>query len=115
MITHPTAAELLGAVSDFLAGDLAGKRAAYLALVARNALGIVQREIASGPAAEARAADRLRALLGRDGTRAELDAALCAALRSGAMAPDDPRLLAHLRADVADRLAIDQPKYRAAK
>ena len=39
------------------------------------------------------------------------DAALVAAIRSGAIAPDDPALVAHLKATALDTIAIDQPKY----
>ena len=66
MTTHPTAAELLEAVSGFIetraAPQLTG-RDAFLARVAVNALAVVKRELAQGPAADAAAAERLAALL----------------------------------------------------
>ena len=111
MITHPTAAELLRAVAAFL--DTPAAESGYLALVARNALAIVQRELELGPAADARSAERLRALLGLDGDLAELETALAERLRNGAMGLETPGLLEHLRAQLADRLAIDQPRYRS--
>lgn len=111
MITHPTAAQLLEAVQAYLA-DPAGPAPGYMALVARNALGIVARELALGPAAIAAAEQRLRDLLGMPGDLATLEAELCARLRDGRIAPDDPALQAHLRAHTRDRLAIDQPRYR---
>jgi len=83
-----------------------------MALVARNALAIVRRELEQAPAADAAAAARLRALLGQDGDLPTLEAMVCARLRDGTQPPDDPALLAHLRAQVLDHLAIDQPRYR---
>jgi hypothetical protein len=110
MTTHPTAQQLLQAVIDWLGG---AQRDGYMALVARNALGIVQRELAQGEAADAAALGRLRDLLGSDGDFAELELELSARIRDGAVAPDDPALLRHLRLQIIDRLAIDQPKYKS--
>lgn len=109
MITHPTAQELVESVAGWLPVD--GGASPFSLRVARNALGIAARELAQAPAADARAAARMAALLGREGARADLDRALVEAIRSGAIAPDDPALLAHLRAAALDTLAIDQPKY----
>ena len=111
MITHPRAGELLDAMIAYLA-EPGGPRAGYPALVARNALGIVRRELELAPAADARAAARLRALLGQQGDLATLETTLCARLRDGTQAPDAAALLAHLREQVLDHLAIDQPRYR---
>lgn len=109
MITHPTAQELVAGVARWLPVD--GSAGTFGLRVARNALEIAARDLELGPAADARAAARMAALLGRDGTRDELDAALVAAIREGTIAPDDPALVAHLRACALDSLAIDQPKY----
>jgi len=109
--THPTAQELLQAVIDWLGGE---QRDGYMALVARHALGIVQRELALGAAADTAACARLRDLLGFDGDLATLEAELSARIRERVVAPDDPALLHHLRLQVYDRLAIDQPKYKSA-
>lgn len=109
MITHPTAQELVEGVATWLPVD--GSAGGFQLRVARNALQIAARELALAPAADARAAERMAALLGREGTRDELDRALVEAIRSGAIAPDDPALLAHLKAAALDALAIDQPKY----
>ncbi|UVO51889.1 DUF6285 domain-containing protein [Sphingomonas sp. SUN019] len=79
--------------------------------VARNALEIAARDIALSPAADARAAERMRKILDREGAREELDTALVDAIRSGMIAPDDPALIAHMKACALDMLAIDQPKY----
>jgi hypothetical protein len=114
MTTHPTTVELVEAVTLFIEGTVAPQlkdRDAFLARVAVNALGVIRRELESGAAAEGAATERLAVLLGRAGTYAELNAALCAALRVGEMGADTPGLLKHLRAETVDRVRIDQPKY----
>lgn len=80
--------------------------------VAANALGIVSRELAQWPAAEAAAVARMQAILGRDGDYATLNAALAEALRDGSVSGDDPATFDHLRRSALDTLAIDQPRYR---
>jgi hypothetical protein len=109
MITHPTAQELVAGVAAWLPLD--GSASVFGLRVARNALQIAARDMGMSPAADARAVERMRALLGRDGTRDELDAALVEAIRSGTIAPDEPALVAHLHACAIDTIAIDQPKY----
>lgn len=114
MRTHPTADELVGAVSAFLerlTPDLP-PREAFMARVAQNALGIVARELAQGPDAEAAAKVQLSALLGREGSAEALTADLCQALREGAIDSETPGLLATLKAITLAQLAIDQPDYR---
>jgi hypothetical protein len=110
VITHPTADELLQAVIDWLGGD---QRDGYLALVARNALGIVQRELAQGAAADRAARARLREFLGSDEELPELEQRLCDDIRTGEVDPDDPALLHHLRLQTLAHLQIDQPKYKS--
>ena len=109
MITHPTAQALIEGVAAWLPLD--GSASGFGLRVARNALEIAARDMALGPAADARATLRMRALLNRDGTREDLDRALVDALRSGAISPDAPALVAHMKAAALDALAIDQPKY----
>lgn len=109
MITHPTAQELVAGVAAWLPID--GSASVFGLRVARNALEIAARDMAMSPAADLRAVERMRALLGRAGTRGELDAALVEAIRGGAIAPDDAGLVAHLHACAVDTIAIDQPKY----
>ena len=53
---------------------------------------------------------RLRALLGADGTLAELNAALAQGIASGAVGPS-PALADHLWATTLAKLAVDQPRY----
>ena len=111
MITHPTAAELREALAGVEAGPPGDARAAFIARVADNARATLEREAALGPAAEAAAVERLRALLERDGDFETLNAELCARLRDGRLAPLDPAVLAHLKAGALDQVAIDQPSY----
>ena len=109
----PETTELLEAVRGFLneARERLDGRHAFHALVAANVVDIVRRELSLGADAEAGEAARLASLLGRDGSRDELLRALCAAIRTGDIAFDDPVLIDHLERTTLDRLAIDQPGY----
>jgi hypothetical protein len=111
MITHPTAAELTEALGAVEAGPPGDARAAFIARVADNARATLDREAALGPAAEAAAVQRLRVLLGVEGDFEALNTELCARLADGRLAPQDPAVLAHLKASVMDQIAIDQPTY----
>ncbi len=113
MITCPTAAELGAALALFDRddADTLDPRRIFLARVADNARALLEREAASGEAAEADERARLAALLGAQGDFTALNRKLCEALRSGAIKPRDPALLAHLRATAMARIAIDQPGY----
>lgn len=114
MIDHPRAEELTVAVARWIDQIRPGldPRNAFLARVAANALGTVARELALGPAAELAAAERIAAVLGHDGGHAELTTELCERLRSAELSVETPGLLAALRGNVLDQLAIDQPNYR---
>lgn len=114
MITHPTSGELLDAVTRFLEERIAPQvkdRDAFLVRVAINALATVKREGAQGAALEAEAEARLVALLGHQGSTADLNRELCAAIRSGQVADDDPALIAHLTQTAIAQVRIDQPNY----
>jgi hypothetical protein len=114
VITHPRTEELTEAVArwaDSVRPQL-GPREAFLARVAVNVLGVVGRELTLGPAAQAAATDRLTVLLDHGGDYAELNSELCQRLREGTMDARTPGLLATLKANVLDQLAIDQPNYR---
>lgn len=118
MITHPTAPELIDSVIRFIEERAAPNlkdRDAFLARVAVNALAAVKREIEQGPDAEDAAVARLRALLGRDGDFAELNAALCDGIQDGSIDPLDPAVIAHMKASIIDQVRIDQPQYRGLK
>lgn len=110
----PTTEELLISVRDFLRTDVREAtegRNNFMALVASNSLDIVLRELALGPAHLAGEHDRLRSLLGRDGTLDELRWVLVNGLRDGSVALELPGLGEHLRATVVNQVAIDQPRY----
>jgi hypothetical protein len=74
-------------------------------------LDIVARELRLGPAAQAAEQARLRALLGADGTLAELNQRLCEAIASGRFDAGTPGLAGHLWAVTLAKLAVDQPGY----
>jgi hypothetical protein len=78
-------------------------------------LGVIDRELTQGPAAEAALAPQLSRLLGHGsnvGYYEALTRELCEALRSGHLNVATPGLLAMLRDDAQAKLAIDQPNYR---
>jgi hypothetical protein len=114
VITHPRTEELAEAVArwiDAIRPEL-GPREAFLARVAANVLGVVGRELTLGPAAQAAATERLTVLLDHGGDYAELNSELCRKLREGTMDAATPGLIAALKANVLDQLAIDQPNYK---
>ncbi len=115
---RPTASEFLGAIADFLREeatpvlDKADPRLGFQMRVAVNSLAILEREGRLGPAADARELERLRKLLGRDGTLDELNRELARQLRAGERDERDQALMAHLEATIADKIAIANPKWR---
>ena len=114
MITHPRTEELVESVRlwiDEIRPTL-DPRNAFLARVAANALATVAREITEGPAAEAAAVAGMAGVLGHEGGYAELNAELCARIRSGELTAETPGLLAALTTMARDQIAIDQPSYR---
>ena len=93
---EPSAAEILTAVSEWLAADikpLVSGRGKFDLAVARNALGIVARELDQRPLAA--------------------DAALADQLLAGAADLTTPGLLARLRRMALGKLTADMPKYPA--
>lgn len=93
---EPSGAELLTAISEWLASEikpLVSGRGKFNLAVARNALGIAAREIEQRPQIA--------------------DAALSADLLSGKADLASPGLLAHLRRMCLDKLSADMPKYPA--
>jgi hypothetical protein len=115
---RPSAAQLVAAARDFLERvalpELRG-HSAFHARVAANALAIVERELALGAEQDAAERERLRALLGSDGPLEAQNRELCRAIRAGAIGPDTPGLLEHLRATTLAKLAVDQPNYSGYK
>jgi hypothetical protein len=113
---RPSAAQLVAAVRDFLERvaqpELRG-HSAFCARVAANALAIVERELALGARHDAAERERLRALLGSDGTLEAQNRELCREIRSGRITLATPGLRAHLRETTLAKLAVDQPSYSA--
>jgi Domain of unknown function (DUF6285) len=104
----PTAAQLVEAVREFLEGDVMAAtegRVRFHARVAGRALAIVERELAVADRLAAAHAARLAALGYAD------DAALAAAIRSGALDSRWDEVAAAVRAAVADKLAVANPGY----
>lgn len=106
MYGRPTAAELVAAVAEFLDGEVRSTTTGavnFHALVAANALRIVERELLDA------AADHPRAALAALGYADE--DALAAAIRAGKLDGDDVEVMACLRALVRHRLSISHPGY----
>jgi hypothetical protein len=116
MQDQPSAIEIITAVAAFLREhampQLQG-HTAFHARVAANALDIVRRELEIAPQAGAAEHARLRALLGVDGTLADLNALLCEKLEAGALTLESPGVADHLWQVTLTKLAIDQPAYSA--
>ena len=114
MMDQPSALELVTAVREFIEKhaipQLQG-HTAFHARVAANALAIVARELEQGGSANAREHERLKQLLGTDGTLDELNRELCRRLRENALSFDRPDLADHLTQTTLAKVAIDQPTY----
>lgn len=105
---RPTAAELVAAVAEFLEGEVRAATSGavnFHALVAANALRIVERELLDETSAEP--ADALAAIGFTD------EARLAAAIRDGRFDDSGQELMTCLRAVVGHRLAISHPGYGA--
>jgi aminoglycoside phosphotransferase (APT) family kinase protein len=104
---RPTAAELVEAVREYLEAAMERSEggARFEARVARNALGIAERELRLGPALAAAHADRLAGLGFAD------DAALATALRSGALDDELGSVAPKLAASARDQLLVANPGY----
>lgn len=105
---RPTAAELVAAVAEFLDGEVRPATTGavnFHALVAANALRIVERELLD------RDADAPRAALAALGYPDE--ATLAAAIRAGDLDARSTEVIRSLRELVRHRLAIAHPGYDA--
>ena len=114
MYDQPSLVELVAVVREFLeqkALPALEGHTAFHARVAANALGIVERQLERGAAAEEAERARLEALLGRTGTLDELNRELCRRIRAGEIGGDDGELMRHLRETTLAKLAVDQPRY----
>jgi len=114
MQDEPTPIEIMGAVAEFLRSVVAvesNPRTAFIARVAANALEISRRHLSLAPAAEAAEHERLRAILGRDGSLAELTADFAALIAAGELDLSSPGVAEQLWTATMDKLAVDQPNY----
>jgi aminoglycoside phosphotransferase (APT) family kinase protein len=104
---RPTAVELTEAVREYVEGLMERDDgvSGFEARVARNALGIVERELQLGPAVAAAHADRLAGLGYTD------DAALAAALRAGDLDTTWRRVAPALAASARDQVLVANPSY----
>ena len=118
MMDQPSMLELVAAVRDFLEQrampQLQG-HTAFHARVAANALGIVARELERGGSLGEAERERLKTLLGQDGSLIELNVELCRRIRQGAFTLETPGLAEHLTITTRDKVGIDQPNYSGLK
>src|SRR6516165_6457 len=110
------APDILTIVREFLESDILrdpglsdDKR--FNLRVAVNLLATAERELRLGPAANAAEDKRLSEFVGAEGSLEDKNRRLALAIREGAIAGDDPRLLDHLRRTTVDALRINNPKW----
>jgi hypothetical protein len=118
MQDEPTPIELTKAVADFLRNDIApliSGHQAFKLRVAINILDLVARQLTQEAGSDAREVERLRALLGQDGSVRELNRALAERIAKGEIDLATPGLAEHLWATTMDKLAVDQPNYASYK
>ncbi len=118
MQDEPTPGELTKTVADFLRNDitpLISGHQAFKLRVAINILDLVTRQLTLEEGSDAREVERLRALLGTDGTVTELNRALAERIAKGEVDLAMPGLAEHLWATTMDKLAVDQPNYASYK
>jgi Domain of unknown function (DUF6285) len=118
MQDEPTPIELTTAVADFLRSDitpLISGHQAFKLRVAINILDLVTRQLTREEASDAAEVERLRALLGMDGSVADLNRALAERIAKGEVDLATPGLAEHLWATTMDKLAVDQPNYASYK
>lgn len=118
MQDEPTPIELTKAVADFLRNDIApliSGHQAFKLRVAINILDLVTRQLTREAESDAAEVERLRALLGMDGSVAELNRALADRIAKGEVDLATPGLAEHLWATTMDKLAVDQPNYASYK
>lgn len=116
MQDQPTPSEVIGAVAAFLKTVVAAQTSGALsfqARVAANALEMMRRQLDLAPAAEAAELERLKSLLGADGSLAELNSELARRIAAGDLDLATPGLSDHLWATTMAKLAVDQPTYAA--
>jgi hypothetical protein len=118
MQDEPTPSELIKAVADFLRNEIApdlGGHKAFKLRVGINALDLVTRQLSLAGESDAAELKRLKALLGADGSLADLNRALADKIASGEADLATPGLAEHLWQTTLAKLAVDQPNYGSYK
>jgi hypothetical protein len=118
MQDEPTPEELIKAVADFLRDEIAPEIKGHNAFKLRvgiNALDLVTRQLALAQASDAAETARLTQLLGMQGSRMELNRALCDRIARGEADLQTPGLSEHLWQTTLAKLAVDQPNYGSYK
>lgn len=117
MLDRPDEPALLEALAKFLIADLQptvkDKKLAFRVLIASNLAATLATQLRGQAERQGAELDRLRALLGRsDGTLQELNAALAAKLRAGALpAGELGRISACLKENLQQALAVVNPSF----
>ena len=114
MQDEPTPTELTRSVADFLRNDIAPMISGHQAFklrVAINILDLVTRQLTLAEGSDAKEVERLRALLGTDGSVLDLNRALADSIAKGEVDLASPGLAEHLWTTPMDKLAVDQPNY----
>ena len=118
MQDEPTPIELTKSVADFLRNDitpLISGHQAFKLRVAINILDLVTRQLTREAGSDAAEVERLRALLGIDGSVTDLNRALAERIAKGELDLATPGLAEHLWATTMDKLVVDQPNYASYK
>ena len=118
MQDEPTPIELTKSVADFLRNDitpLISGHQAFKLRVAINILDLVTRQLTKEQGSDAEEVERLRALLGIDGSVTDLNRTLADRIARGELNLATPGLAEHLWATTMDKLAVDQPNYASYK
>jgi hypothetical protein len=115
---EPTPTELIKAVAEFLRNEITPiirGHNAFKLRVGINALDLVTRQLALADGGDAAEAERLKALLGIEGSLLDLNRALSDRIASGEVGLQTPGLADHLWQTTMDKLAVDQPNYASYK
>jgi hypothetical protein len=118
MQDEPTPIELTRTVADFLRNDIApliSGHQAFKLRVAVNILDLVTRQLTQEEGSDAAEVERLRALIGIDGSVTDLNCALAERIAKGDVGLATPGLAEHLWQTTMDKLAVDQPNYASYK
>src|SRR5262245_65341096 len=115
-LNFSSAPDLLAIVRDFLEWDILrgpglNDEKRFNIRVAVNLLATAERELRLGPAANAAEDKRLSEFVGAEGSLEDKNRRLALAIREGALAGDDPRLLDHMGRTTVEALRINNPKW----